>query len=91
MVRPSMREPSIRAEKEEKTCLSPIYKNYVDEVMRYDTLNFLFMNLPMANSASRSLKKRTTPTSLPRISANLTSPTSRNLSRNVCQVQLKGI
>uniref|UniRef100_A0A182S214 Uncharacterized protein n=1 Tax=Anopheles funestus TaxID=62324 RepID=A0A182S214_ANOFN len=45
----------------------------------------------MATSASRSLAKRTTPVSCPLISANFTSPTSRNLSRSVCQVQEGGI
>lgn len=47
-------------------------------------------NSLIATSASRSFEKRTTPVSKPRISANLTSPISRNLSRKFCHVQFDG-
>lgn len=53
----------------------------LDGFMRKDSL--------IATSASRFEEKRTTPAS-PRISANFTSPTSRNLSRKFCQVQEAG-
>ena len=47
-------------------------------------------NLQQARWASRSELKRTTPVPFARISAKRTSPTSQNLSRKSCQVQLTG-
>jgi hypothetical protein len=50
----------------------------------------IYFHLLIATSASRSFENRTTPVSSPRISANLTSPISRNLSLKFCHVQIDG-
>lgn len=76
-MRPSKREPSISSKENKKT-------------LKRNLLRPQMFDLLIATSASRSLENRTTPVSKPRISANFTSPTSRNLSRRFCHVQVEG-
>lgn len=95
-MRPSKREPSMSSGNENK-----IKGNLVDKMRNFDffstklykTFDNFFKNFQyslMATSASRSFENLTTPVSKPRISANFTSPTSRNLSRRFCHVHVDG-